>query len=446
MSARDSLQHAGFAAGAATSDITPRRAVFLFGYPHVPRTSTGVHDALECSALYVRGGDGAALFLAHDLIFLPREMVVQVRRRICSATNVPEDAILLSATHTHSGPNTVEQLSNAADPIVPKVDAAYIDWVGDRIVETAVRAVGAAEPAEAGLRMARADGVGTNRHDPRGPSDPEVPVLVVRSRRTRVPLGCMVVYGMHPTVLHEDSTLISGDFPYFARRYLQRGVLSPGCPVIYHNGASGDQSPRHVTQGNTFAEAQRLGELLGATISEAIEGMTFVSEARVRARRAWVDLVAREFPAKADAELAREQARQRYAELMQQGISGPVLRTAECNVFGAEETAELAKAAADGQLAAVIGARSPAEIQLIEVGPWRYVGWPGEFFVEYSLMVKEVVANTFVITLANGELQGYVVTAAAAAQRLYEANNAVVAPENGRRFVEATIELVRGQR
>ena len=52
----------------------------------------------------------------------------------------------------------------------------------------------------------------------------------------------------------------------------------------------------------------------------------------------------------------------------------------------------------------------PAEVQVISVGPWNFVGWPGEVFVEYDLMVKEQAENTFVIGLANGELQGYVVT------------------------------------
>ena len=38
--------------GAATADITPANPQFLFGYPHVPRVSTGVHDQLLSSALF----------------------------------------------------------------------------------------------------------------------------------------------------------------------------------------------------------------------------------------------------------------------------------------------------------------------------------------------------------------------------------------------------------
>ena len=43
-------------AGAASAELTPQHSVFLFGYPHVPRYSTGVHDPLETAALYLQGG------------------------------------------------------------------------------------------------------------------------------------------------------------------------------------------------------------------------------------------------------------------------------------------------------------------------------------------------------------------------------------------------------
>ena len=40
-------------AGAAAHQISPPRGAALFGYPHVKRTSTGVHDPLLASALFL---------------------------------------------------------------------------------------------------------------------------------------------------------------------------------------------------------------------------------------------------------------------------------------------------------------------------------------------------------------------------------------------------------
>jgi hypothetical protein len=440
------FETAGIWAGAATVDVTPLGSVFLFGYPHVPRMSTGTHDALECAALYLRGSNGGhALFLANDVIFVSKAHAAEIRRSIHARTGVPEEAIVVTATHTHSGPTMVDYVSNAADPVVPKTDPRYLALFTERVVAAAERAVRAAEPAETGFAMARADGLGTNRHDPAGPADLDVPVLVVRSLAASRPIACMVVCAMHPTVLHEDSTLVSADFPFFVRRQLRREALPPSCPVLFHQGASGNQSPRHVTRGNTFAEGQRLGEILGRNVAAALPRAVYRREVAVTNVRTFLQAVPREFPAPDDADGKVAAARARLARLQVEGAARQAVRTAECDVFGAEETAELARAAADGRLASAIAACMPAEIQAIRIGPWAYVGWPGEFFVEFALELRRRVPGSFVVTMANGELQGYIVTEAAAAREVYEATNAVFAPANGARFVEASIALLEAK-
>lgn len=433
-------------AGAAVADLTPQGSVFLYGYPHVARDSTGVHDPLQCAALYLRGEGGQALFLANDLIHVSKRFTADVRKAISAATGVPGGAIMITATHTHSGPVIVDHVSNAADATVPKADPAYLAWAAQQMVAAASAAFAAARPAELGLAVARAQGVGTNRHDPAGPADPEVPVLLARERDSGVPIAAMLVYGMHPTVLHEDSTLISGDFPYFTRRFLQEHVLGAACPVLYHSGAAGNQSPRHVTRGNTFAEAQRLGELLGRQVADALPHAVFVQEARIAVRRTFVELTTRQMPANNAAQRALDEARERFALLKCEGAPRAAVRTAECDVFGAEETAELARAAVDGRLAQAASECSPAEIQLVEIGPWKFVSWPGEFFVEYALEVKRRAPGTFVITLANGELQAYIVTAEADAKGVYEARNALFSHTNGPRIVAETLALIAAHR
>ena len=84
----------------------------------------------------------------------------------------------------------------------------------------------------------------------------------------------------------------------------------------------------------------------------------------------------------------------------------------------------------------------PAEVQLITIGPWSFVGWPGEMSVELGLELKERCPKTFVISLANGELEGYLVTAAARRDGECEAFNAIFAsPKGGNRLIEATVQL-----
>ena len=76
---------AALIAGAATADITPDDAQFLFGYPHVRRYSTGVHDPLLSSALFLSDGKTSLLWVANDVIYVSRQTARRVRGRIAQA-------------------------------------------------------------------------------------------------------------------------------------------------------------------------------------------------------------------------------------------------------------------------------------------------------------------------------------------------------------------------
>jgi len=424
-------------AGAASVDITPVDSQFLYGYPHVRRYSTGVHDPLCASALYLADGDTDLLFVANDIIFVDKALVQRARQRIAERTGVAGERTMITATHTHSGPITALYVSNEADPVVPRPDPKYMQQLEDGIVEAAVHAVAAARPAEIGLCCADATGVGTNRRDPAGPADPEVPVLVARALDTHETIAAMFVCSMHPTVLHEDSTLISGDFPALARRVLQRDVLGD-CPVLCHTGPSGNQSPRHVVRGNTFDEAERLGAILAQAIAQRLEQISYRNDITLRCASRGVRLPMRTLDAPEVAQMQLDRAKARLEHLRTSEAPCTEVRTAECDWFGAEETLVLARAATSGRLAAAAEACLPAEVQVFHVGPWC--------FVEFALRVKARRPNTYVISLANGELQGYLVTAEAVAEGGYEASNALFAsPASGDLFVQTTLELLGDQ-
>ena len=116
---------------------------------------------------------------------------------------------------------------------------------------------------------------------------------------------------------------------------------------------------------------------------------------------------------------------------------------AEVNWFGSVESLHLAELSELNALEEVYDSCMPAEIQIFEIGPWRFVGWPGEIFVEYAMQVKEQSDNTFVITLANGELQGYIVTKDAAEQGGYESSNAIFDSTSGDVLVSETLRLLK---
>jgi neutral ceramidase len=431
-------------AGAAVTDISPKDSQFLYGYPHVERYSTGIHDPLLAQALYLSDGREQAMFIATDAIFVTKQTTARVRGRIEEATGMPGANILLSATHTHSAPITAHCLISEADPIVPRMDEANLRHFEERIISAGIEAHRNRRPARAGLAVADGTGVGTNRHDPSGPADPQVPVLVVREAAGERPIAAMVVYAMHPTVLHEDSTLISGDFPAMARQYVQKHVLGENCPILYHNGTSGDQSPRHVTRANTFAEAERLGNMLGEAIARVIPAITYSNDLAISCARTLLDLPRRALPSVEQAQKGEHAAAQRLEQLRTSGAPRTEVRTAECDWFGSEETLTLARASKDGRLEEALKGSLPAEVQVIRVGPWSFVAWPGEAFVEFGLKVKAQRPNTYIITMANGELQGYLVTDQAVRNNWYEGTNASLkSPESGEKLVAETVRLLK---
>jgi hypothetical protein len=265
---------------------------------------------------------------------------------------------------------------------------------------------------------------------------------MVRAADDGANIACMVIYAMHPTVLHEDSKLVSGDFPAMTRQYLQEEVLGQDCTVLYHTGPEGNQSPRHVTRANTFAEAERLGHLLGSAIAQVLPQIQYTSRLKVQSVQRFVDLPRRVFPPLPEAEEKVKRAREKLEHLRQTHAARQVIRTAEVDWFGAEETLTLAQAAQQGRLEAYYQMCLPAEVQVLKIGPWSFVGWPGEMFIEFGLAVKEKAPDTYVIALANGELQGYVVTEEAALEGGYEASNTILGPASGMMLVASTLELL----
>lgn len=431
-------------AGAAQVDISPKDSQFLLGYPHVERYSTGVHDKLWASALYLSDGKEQALFVANDIIFVAKKNVQQARKRIEEQTGIPASHIMITSSHTHSGPHTVGYVSFEADPVVPDPDPEYVQFLEDGIVEAGVKAFENAQPAKAGLSIADDTGVGTNRRDPNGPADHNVPVLMVKNADTGTNIACMLVCSMHATVMHEDSKLVSGDFPGLARIYLQKNVVGEGCPVVYNMGPSGNQSPRHVTKANTFDEAERIGEILGRAVEKVLPGIDYSSELAISVKcDELADLPRKVFPSVEAAQAKLDAAVEKLETMRKTNAPRQETRTAECDWFGAEETLTLAKSAEDGRLEQAYQSCLPAEIQIIKIGDWSFVGWQGEVFIEYSLAVKEQAANSFVISLANGEMQGYIVTEEAAEEGGYEASNSLFSCEIGGVFVAKTLEMLK---
>lgn len=109
----------------------------LVGYPHVERVFVGINDPLLASAVCIDNGAEALIMIAVDILFLNSYTICEIRKKIASVSTIQAKNILISCTHTHSGPAVVE-------PLVPgkkQVDSEYMEYLKDNIINAGIRAV-----------------------------------------------------------------------------------------------------------------------------------------------------------------------------------------------------------------------------------------------------------------------------------------------------------------
>jgi len=198
--------------------------------------STGVHDPPRVRALALESADARVLWLSLDLVGVDPTLVTELRARL-ARTGAPPPVVIVSASHTHSGPGAYADSAFwafvAADRESPAVRRSIL-----AVMERAAReAWRRREPARVVAGTGTVTGVATSRLDQ--PLDPELGVLKVTAVDGR-PLALVWNYAIHGTALGHGNFQISGDLMGEASARLERET---GVPVLFVNGAAGDVSP-----------------------------------------------------------------------------------------------------------------------------------------------------------------------------------------------------------
>jgi hypothetical protein len=273
-------------AGAAKSVITPElkdRKVYLAGFGH-NRVATAVHDPLYVRCLALQDSRNLVVLCAADLIGLFYEDVVNIRLKFVH--QAPAGAFLVVAcTHVHEGPDTLglwgpSELETGVDP-------AYLDWVEDRVAETAVEATRSLQPAR--ILLARDDHplLAQLQSVDRPPyiKDPFLHVMQVvrvptpagqQQARDNATIATLVNWSDHPETLNRKNTEITADYPGWICRHLEQRY---GGLALVFNAAMGKVSTLGSQVGlldpltGQVAEdgGWRKPELLGTAIGKLAE-------------------------------------------------------------------------------------------------------------------------------------------------------------------------------
>ena len=235
-------------AGAASVVITPEGPMWMAGYASRDKPSEGkVHD-LNAKALAIEDAEGTRLVIVTlDLISVTRETRDWLEEQVGQRYQLPPEALLMNASHTHCGP---EVRPNKV--YLPKDRAQqcreYVEGLQQKLVELVGRALEDLAPVSLTYTHARA-GFAMNRRtptekgfrnhpNPDGPVDHDVPVLQVKSTDDKLK-AVLFGYACHSTTL--SFYQFCGDYSGFAKRYLEEA--HPGMTALFTAGCGGDQNP-----------------------------------------------------------------------------------------------------------------------------------------------------------------------------------------------------------
>lgn len=266
--------------GTAAIDITPSPGVELCGYVAREQPSTGISDRLKARVLYLLHERQALLWVHLDLIGLEDGFVRLVKKDLTRLTGVREEYILLSATHTHSGPGTIHLNHCGA------YDMVYTARLRQRIEEAAARAMSKLEPVTLHTGEGQCTLAVDRRHKNSAHTDPRVGILAWQ-RRDGSYAAVVANYAMHNVAFGPENREISGDVYGCAATTLEAAL--PGTPlVLMTNGACGNLNPPgHV---ETLREVEEWGELLAGAVLRGLANAGAAGELGIRSRLETVDV------------------------------------------------------------------------------------------------------------------------------------------------------------
>jgi neutral/alkaline ceramidase-like enzyme len=261
--------------GIAQIDITPKPGVRLSGFAARTQPSVGILDPLYAKALYLTEGDTKLLWLHCDLIGFEREIVLSMRRWARTALELRGDQVILSATHTHSGPCTIRL--NGAGTYDEDYVEQLLGWLKEA-AQAAVRRTTSCVVSAVESRLALAI---DRRNTPTSHTDPRVGAVGFR-RENGDFVAVIVNYPIHPVALGSSNRYLSADIP--GQAALSLSAQLPGRPmVLVSNGACANLNP--PAENVSFDQIKAWGRQIADTVADLLpDALPLPADLRVTAR------------------------------------------------------------------------------------------------------------------------------------------------------------------
>ena len=429
--------------GVGETVITPPIGHPMWGFDRGGNTSTGIHDDLHTRSIVVEGEDSTAVaMMTISVGNMSEVMMDRIRKGIEDQIRIPFENIVISCTHTHSGPRI-------GDP-----DSSYGQFIMERSIESAVQAWKNRVPGKIGVGTTGIFGLGLKRgalgHGGMHP-DPEVAVIKIEDASEKL-MGVFFDYAAHPATLDLHNLQFTEDWPYFSIKGIKDEV---GVIVGYFQGASGDINTgytaelsavgAHMSGARSFEHAEKKGHIMTEAVLELLPAIETSGSLIVRATYDHFDFPRRTtYPyTHAEAQHWQMEAHAKLAEmekLVGTKIGPRQLDAYRVDVWLANQAVERSQAIEE-QPNNPPPFRMP--MQAIRLGDMVFVTFPNEVYSEIGLAVKKQspYEKTFILTVAGGH-GGYIPTAAEYLEGGYVANGSPFAPESEQVIINSSLELI----
>jgi hypothetical protein len=285
-------------AGVAKAIITPEHLMWMSGYGARDKPAEGKLHDLCAKALVLEDPAGhRCVLVTMDLVGIPRELAVAVCGDLKTKFGLARESILLSVSHTHTGPVVRPNLSVMydLDATQQKLAAEYAEALPGKLVGVVGEALANLQPAGLSWGNGHATFAVNRRNNKeadvpnlrdlgqlKGPVDHDVPVLAVRDLRGKV-RAIVCGYACHATVLSFYQW--SGDYPGFAQSELEKDY--PGAVALFWAGCGGDQNP---LPRRTVALAETYGRKLAESVEAVLRAPMMPIHGELKAAYTEVDL------------------------------------------------------------------------------------------------------------------------------------------------------------
>jgi len=426
---------------ASSVRITPPMGTSLAGY-FTERYAEGVYDDLYAKILIIKKGPSRLILIACDLIGIPSEFALPIRKAISKKIDVPIGSIMISATHTHTGPVMSGNLA----------DKAYLTTISQKIIKETIAINRKLKNCLIEYGSGQLKGYGFNRRyfmkngdvltnpgignpdvvKPAAGVDYSINVIKIKSENR---LNALVVNCTN----HCDTisgNRISADWPGYLSRYVKE-ALGKNIEVLVLNGSAGDINHLDVfgKKGiQNIEEAKRIGRgYAGKVISisrhtkpldlSVIGGICERVRIPVRKIKKGDIIKAKriieEFESKPGTKINKPLESQDIAK-----------GNEEVMAYFARNLLSVAKKYKNSY--------EELEIQAIKLGELALVGIGGEVFREIGLKIKRnrIFRHTIIVELANG-CKGYL-----PAKRAFKEGGYETMPTEKNKMGEAVEEII----